>query len=84
MNKEALHNKNTDNEKYLNTEPIDSRTDAGKGFAKPMDNRTDYEKDIVYKGWDGKEFATMEEVMQYNQMFYDNYKINLEEKKMRR
>lgn len=74
---------NTDNGKYFNPKPIDNVTDAGKGFAKPIDNRTDYGRGIVYKGWDGKEFASMEEVMQYNQMFYEKYMIN-EEKGMRR
>lgn len=34
-------------------------------------NRTDYGKGIYYLTCDGKECATMEEVMQYNQMFYD-------------
>ena len=87
MNKEDLYNnilKNTDNEKYLNPKPIDNRTDAGRGYPEPIDNRTDYGRGIVYKGWDGKEFASMDEVMQYNEMFYKSMMINTEEKGMRR
>ena len=89
---------NTDNDKYLNpkpidnvtdagkgfAQPIDNRTDAGKGFAQPIDNRTDYGRGIFYKGWDGKEFGSMEEVIQYNDMFYKSMMINSEEKRIRR
>ena len=75
---------NTDNNKYLNPKPIDNVTDAGRGYPEPIDNRTDYGRGIVYKGWDGKEFASMEEVMQYNEMFYKSMMINPEEKGMRR
>ncbi|MEE3342598.1 MAG: hypothetical protein VZS44_00725 [Bacilli bacterium] len=46
-------------DKYLNPEPIDPRTDYGKG--------------IFYK-WGGKEFENMEEVRQYIEMYYDNMK----------
>lgn len=39
--------------------------------------RTDYGKGIFYLTCDGKVCATMEEVMQYNQMYYDsNNKID--------
>ena len=38
---------------------------------KPKDNRTDFGKGIYYLTCDGKKCATMEEVMQYNQMYYD-------------
>ncbi len=36
-----------------------------------IDHRTDYGKGIYYLTCDGKECATMEQVMQYNQMYYD-------------
>lgn len=38
---------------------------------RPKDIRTDFGKGITFKTCDGKDVATMEEVMQYNQMFYD-------------
>ena len=38
---------------------------------RPKDIRTDFGKGITFKTCDGKDAATMEEVMQYNQMFYD-------------
>lgn len=41
---------------------------------KPIDNVTDA----------GRGFASMEEVMQYNEMFYKSMMINTEEKGMRR
>ena len=45
---------------YLNQEPIDYRTDFGKGF--------------YYLTCDGKECAIMEKVIQYNQMYYESMK----------
>ena len=36
----------------------------------PKDVRTDFGKGLCYLTCDGKECATMEEVMQYNQMYY--------------
>lgn len=42
--------------------PIDKSTDAGKG--------------ISYKTCDGKDVATIEEVMRYNQMYYEKMKIS--------
>lgn len=36
-------------------------------FQTKIDSRTDFEKGIYYKTCDGKDVATMEEVMQYNQ-----------------
>ena len=50
---------------------IDNRTDAGRGYPEPIDNRTDYGRGIIYKTCDGKDVATIEEVMQYNQRYYD-------------
>lgn len=37
-------------------------------------------KGIYYKTCDGKDVATMEEVMQYNQMFYESMMIKKERK----
>jgi len=42
----------------------------------PNDHITAYGKSITYKTCDGKEFATMEEVMQYNHMFYESMMNN--------
>ena len=33
-------------------------------------------RDIMYKAYDGKEFANFEDVVIYNQMFYDNMMNN--------
>ena len=51
---------------------------------KPLDNRTDFGKGIYYLTCDGKKCSTMEEVIQYNDMFYKSMMINPEEKGMRR
>lgn len=40
---------------------------------------TDLGRGIYYITCDGKEVATMEEVMQYNQMFYDRMKNKIED-----
>lgn len=39
-------------------------------------------RDIMYKAYDGKEFANFEDVVIYNQMFYDNM-MNNEKRKSR-
>lgn len=49
-------------------------------FQTKIDSRTDFEKGIYYKTCDGKDVATMEEVMQYNQMFYKSMMIKKERK----
>lgn len=49
-------------------------------FQTKIDSRTDFEKGIYYKTCDGKDVATMEEVMQYNQMFYESMMIKKERK----
>lgn len=49
-------------------------------FQTKIDSRTDFEKGIYYKTCDGKNVATMEEVMQYNQMFYESMMIKKERK----
>jgi hypothetical protein len=69
---------------YLNPEPIDNITDYGKGLEPKIDPRTDFGRGISYKTCDGKDVATMEEVMQYNQMFYERMMNNSEEKGMNR
>ncbi len=82
MSFEQRMSMNTNNDSV--DRPKDNTTDAGRGYPEPIDNRTDYGRGIVYKGWDGKEFASMDEVMQYNEMFYKSMMINTEEKGMRR
>ena len=42
---------------------------------KPIDNLTDFGKGIYFFTCDGKKVATMEEVMAYNNMYYENMKI---------
>lgn len=48
-----------DKEKKINIDP------------ESIDNITDYGKGIAYKSYDGKEFATIEMVEQYNKLFYE-------------
>ena len=52
-------------------------------FQTKIDSRTDFEKGIYYKTCDGKDVATMEEVMQYNQMFYESMMIKKNENLLR-
>lgn len=72
------------NDLYLNPKPVDNTTDYGKGSEPKIDPITDFGKGIFYKTCDGKNVSTMEEVMQYNQMFYERMKNNSEEKRMHR
>ena len=60
-----------ENKDYKSQIEIDSRTDFGKGLESRIDSRTNSGKGISYKTCDGKDVATMEEVMKYNQMFYE-------------
>ena len=53
----------------------DYRTDFDKVLEPKIDPRTDFGKGISYKTCDGKDVSTMEEVMQYNQMFYERMMI---------
>ena len=39
------------------------------------DHQTDFSKGLSYLTWDGKEMSTMEQVMEYNQLFYDSLMI---------
>lgn len=41
------------------------------------DYSTDYGKGIIYYTCDGKEVATMEEVIMYNQIYYEKMKIQI-------
>lgn len=43
--------------------------------AEYVDPRTNFEKKLLYKTCDGKDVATMEEVMLYNKMFYERMMI---------
>lgn len=69
-----------ENKDYKSQIKIDSRTDFGKGLESRIDSRTNSGKGISYKTCDGKDVATMEEVMQYNQMFYESMMIKKERK----
>ena len=47
-----------------------------KDYIEPIkDYQTDWAKGIRFYTCDGKEVATMEQVMQYNQMYYDSMMI---------
>ena len=41
----------------------------------PIDNLTDFRKEIYFLTCDGKKVATMEEVIAYNNMYYENMNI---------
>lgn len=69
-----------ENKDYKSQIEIDSRTDFGKGLESRIDSRTNSGKGISYKTCDGKDVATMKEVMQYNQMFYESMMIKKERK----
>ena len=68
-----------ENKDYMSQTKIDSRTDFGKGLESRIDPCTNFGKEISYKTCDGKDAATMEEVMQYNQMFYERMMIKKEQ-----
>ena len=51
---------------------VDNITPYGKGLEPDIDPITNFGKGITYMSCDGKEFATIEEVMQYNQIYYNN------------
>lgn len=55
-------------EKIQYQEPISNTIE----HPEPIDNLTDYGRGISYKTCDGKEVATMEEVLEYNQMYYES------------
>ena len=82
---------------YMDPTPVDNITPYGKGLEPKVDNITPYGKGlepdidpitnfgkgITYMSCDGKEFATIEEVMQYNQIYYNNL-INNKAKDIKR
>ena len=72
------------NDLHLDPEPIDKITDYGKGLKPKIDPRTDFGRGISYKTCDRKDVATMEEVKQYNEMFYEGMMKNTEGKGMHR
>lgn len=43
---------------------------AGKFEKEPVENKTDFGKGMFYYTCDGKKVATMEEVIYYNEMYY--------------
>ncbi len=45
-----------------------------------VDNRTDYGKGIYYKGADGREYATMDQVRAANKAYWDSQKIDTSKK----
>ncbi len=59
----------------------DPRTDYGKGLEQKIDNITDYGKGIRYYSVDGKEWASYEEAMLYNEIFHERQMIHKEDKK---
>lgn len=46
---------------------IDQITDYGKGLEPKIDNITDFGKGISFKSVDGKDWASYEDAMAYNQ-----------------
>ena len=66
---------------YNNFEKIDPRTDYGKGLEPKIDPRTDFGKGISFKSVDGKEWASYEDAMAYNQLYYENKIMHNEDKK---
>lgn len=48
---------------------------------KKIDFRTDFGKGITFKSVDGRDWATYEEAMAYNQMYYEKMMAQLEKSK---
>jgi len=46
---------------------------------RPIDVRTDFGKGMIYYSCDGKKFTSLEQVMQYNELFYEKMKIKKQE-----
>ena len=63
------------NDDYMYQTPIDPRTDFGKGLEPKIDPRTDFGKGITFKSVDGKDWATYEDAMAYNKLYYDSLMI---------
>lgn len=62
---------------YMKNEDMNGEIRSNDGYMNKEidDHRTDFGKEIRYKTCDGKEVATMEEVMLYNKMFYERMMI---------
>ena len=56
------------NNDYLN-QPIKKNDDYM--YQTPIDPRTDFGKGITFKSVDGKDWATYEDAMAYNKLYYD-------------
>ena len=56
---------------------IDKMTPYGKGLEPEISSKLDQ---ISFKTCDGKDLPSMEDVMLYNQIYYDKMKKQLEEK----
>lgn len=59
----------------------DYRTAYGKGLEPKIDIRTDFGTGISFKSVDGKEWASYEDAMAYNQWYYENKIMPIEDKK---
>lgn len=59
----------------------DYRTDYGKGLEQKIDPRTDFGKGISFKSVDGKEWASYEDAMAYNQWYYESKIMPIKDKK---
>ena len=59
----------------------DYRTDYGKGLEPKIDPITDFGKGISFKSVDGKEWASYEDAMAYNQWYYESKIMHNEDKK---
>lgn len=66
---------------YDNFEKIDPRTDYEKGLEQKIDPRTDFGKGISFKSVDGKEWASYEDAMAYNQWYYESKIMPIKDKK---
>ena len=66
---------------YDNFEKIDPRTDFGKGLEPKIDPRTDFGKGISFKSVDGKDWASYEDAMAYNQLYYESKIMPIKDKK---
>ena len=54
---------------------IDPITLYGKGLESKIDPITPYGKGETYYTWDGKKVSSIDEVMEYNQLYYERMKI---------
>ena len=66
------------NQKIATNDAINQRIEK-KDYIEPIkDYTTDWGKGIRFYTCDGKEVATMEQVMQYNQMYYETMMIKVD------